>query len=116
MKARKIAEGVRARRLRGKLAVTLRAISKLPFDLLCLSSGSVSLVDCVLFGHVFALFRRAVKTRAFPVVKMRLRVDPHKAVASARCGGVRRCFGRGARCGCWACGRCTGWRGSFRFE
>ena len=84
------------------------AICNLPFDLFSLGRRSVSLVDGVLFGHVFALLCRAVKTRAFPVVNMRLRVNPHKTVAPALCGCVRRCcLGRGARRGRWASGRCT---------
>jgi len=66
--------------------------------------GLVSSLDCVLFGHVFAVLRRAVKTRAFPVVNMRLRVNPHETVAPARCGWVGRCLAR-ARCGHWTCGR-----------
>ena len=70
--------------------------------------GLISGLDCVLLGHVFAFPRRAVKTRAFPVVNMRLRVNPHETVAPTLCGCVRRCFGRGARCGRWARGGWTG--------
>ncbi len=69
-----------------------------------LRRGFVSRLDCVLFGHVFALLRRAVKTRAFPVVNMRLRVNPHETVAPAQCGWVGRYLAR-ARCGNWTCGR-----------
>jgi len=80
---------------------------QLAFDLLCPGRGSVSLVDCVLFGHVFALLCRAVKTRAFPVVNLRLGVNPHETVAATRCGCGRRCLGCGACCGRRACGGCT---------
>src|SRR5437773_6848236 len=66
--------------------------------------GLVSRLDCVLFGHVFALPRRAVKTRAFPVVNMRLRVNPHETVTPARCGRVGRFLSR-APCGHWTRGR-----------
>jgi hypothetical protein len=84
------------------------AISNLPFDLLSPARGFVSLFDRVLFGHVFALLRRAVKTRAFPVVNMRLGVNPHETVAPALCGCVSRWVGLGGLCGRWACGGRTG--------
>jgi hypothetical protein len=63
--------------------------------------GLVSSLDCVLLGHVFALPRRAVKTRAFPVVNTCLGVNPHLAMASAGCGRVGRFLGR-APCRRWA--------------
>jgi hypothetical protein len=85
----------------------LRAISNLPLDLSSLARGFVSFFDCVLFGHVFALLCRAVKTRTFPVVNMRLRVNPHETVAPALCGCGSRWFGHGGLCGRWACGRRT---------
>src|SRR5207248_1736090 len=69
-----------------------------------LGRGLISTLDCVLLGHVFALPRRAVKTRAFPVVNTCLGVDPHLAMASAGCGRVGRFFGR-APCGHCSCGR-----------
>jgi hypothetical protein len=83
------------------------AISNLPFDLLYLARGSVSFFDRVGFGHVFALLRCAVKTRAFPVVNMQLGVNPHETVAPALCGCVRRWSGHGGLCGRWARGRWT---------
>src|SRR6266511_5212210 len=57
----------------------------------------VSRLLCVLLGHVFALPRRAVKTRAFPVVNTCLGVNPHLAMAAARRGRVSRFLGT-ARC------------------
>jgi hypothetical protein len=69
-----------------------------------LRRGFVSRLDCVLLGHVFALPRRAVKTRAFPVVNTCLGVNPHLAMASAGRGWVGRFLGR-APCGHWACSR-----------
>jgi hypothetical protein len=93
-----------------KLAVTCYRNSfacdfRLAVDLSSPARGFVSLIDRFLFGHVFALLRRAVKTRAFPVVNMRLRVNPHETVAPALCGFVSRWFGHGGLCGRWACGR-----------
>jgi len=70
--------------------------------------GLVSSLDCVLLGHVFALLRRAVKTRAFPVVNTCLGVNPHLAMASAGCGRVGRFLGR-APCRRWAYGRTRCW-------
>jgi len=70
--------------------------------------GLISSLDCVLLGHVFALPRRAVKTRAFPVVNPCLGVDPHLAMASAGCGRVGRFLGR-APCRRWAYGRTRCW-------
>src|SRR5439155_12201010 len=70
--------------------------------------GLISSLDCVLLGHVFALPRRAVKTRAFPVVNPCLGVDPHLAMASAGCGRVGRFLGR-APCRRWSCGRTRCW-------
>src|SRR5436190_766838 len=82
---------------------------RLIWFLLAPGCGSVSLFDCFLFGHVFALLRFAVKTRAFLVVNVRLGVDPDHTIAAARCGCcVHRRLGRGARCGRWACGGWTG--------
>src|SRR5437762_9216185 len=82
---------------------------RLIWFLLAPGCGSVSLFDCFLFGHVFALLRFAVKTRAFLVVNVRLGVDPDHTIAAARCGCcVRRRLGRGARCGRWVCGGWTG--------
>ena len=66
--------------------------------------GLISSLGCVLLGHVFALPRRAVKTRAFPVVNTCLGVNPHLAMASAGCGRVSRFLGR-APCRRWSCGR-----------
>ena len=66
--------------------------------------GLVSSLDCVLLGHVFALPRRAVKTRACSVVNTCLGVNPHLAVAPAWRGRVGRFVDR-ARCRRWACGR-----------
>jgi hypothetical protein len=71
--------------------------------------GLVSSLDCVLLGHVFALPRRAVKTRACPVVNTCLGVSPHLAVAAAWRGRVGRFVDR-ARCRRWACGRTRCWR------
>ncbi len=70
--------------------------------------GLISSLGCVLLGHVFALPRRAVKTRAFPVVNPCLGVDPHLAMASAGCGWVGRFLGR-APCRRWAYGRTRCW-------
>src|SRR5215831_17527639 len=56
--------------------------------------GFVSRLLCILLDHVFALPRRAVKTRAFPVVNTCLSVNPHLAMASAR----RRWIGRYLGC------------------
>jgi hypothetical protein len=69
-----------------------------------LRRGFVSRLDCILLGHVFPRPRRAVKTRAFPVVNACLGVNPHLAVASAGRGCVGRFLGR-APCGYWACTR-----------
>src|SRR5213083_2227822 len=64
--------------------------------------GLISSLGCVLLGHVFALHRRAVKTRAFPVVNTCLGVNPHLAMASPQRGWIGRFLGR-APCGHWAC-------------
>jgi len=69
-----------------------------------LGRGLISSLGCVLLGHVFALSRRAVKTRAFPVVNTCLGVNPHLAMASAGRGRVSRFLGR-APCRRWSCGR-----------
>src|SRR5437867_8186288 len=69
-----------------------------------LGRGLISSLDCVLLGHVFALPRRAVKTRAFPVVNPCLGVNPYLAMASAGRGRVSRFLGR-APCRRWSCGR-----------
>ena len=69
-----------------------------------LRRGLVSSLGCVLLGHVFALLRRAVKTRAFPVVNTCLGINPHLAMASAGRGRVGRFLGR-APCRRWAYGR-----------
>ena len=66
--------------------------------------GFVARLLCVLLSHVFALPRRAVKTRTFPVINTCLRINPHLAMASARCGGIGRFLGR-APCGHGACCR-----------
>src|SRR5436309_4863626 len=66
--------------------------------------GLISSLDCVLLGHVFALPRRTVKTRAFPVVNTCLGVNPYLAMASAGRGRVSRFLGR-APCRRWGCGR-----------
>jgi hypothetical protein len=71
--------------------------------------GLVSSLDCVLLGHVFALPRRAVKTRAFPVVNTCLGVNPHLAVAAAWRGRVGRFVDR-ARSWRWAYGLTRCWR------
>jgi hypothetical protein len=71
--------------------------------------GLVSSLDCVVLGHVFALPRRAVKTRACPVVNTCLGVNPHLAVAPAWRGRVGRFVDR-ARCRRWACGPTRCWR------
>src|SRR5438552_11129019 len=63
--------------------------------------GLISSLDCILLGHVFPLPRRAVKTRAFPVVNTCLGVNPHLVMASARRGWVDRFVGS-APCGYWA--------------
>ena len=63
-----------------------------------LRRGFVSRLLCVLLGHVFALPRRAVKMRAFPVVNTCLGVNPHLAMASARRGWIGRFLSR-APCG-----------------
>jgi len=74
-----------------------------PFSSLSsLRRGFVSRLDCILLGHVFALPRRAIKTRAFPVVNTYLGIDPHLSMASARRGWVGRFVGR-APCGHRAC-------------
>src|SRR5206468_12269786 len=70
--------------------------------------GLITSLDCVLLRHVFALPRRAVKTRAFPVVNPCLGVHPHLAMASAGCGWVGRFLGR-ASCRRWAYGRTRCW-------
>src|SRR5205814_8693619 len=66
--------------------------------------GLISSLDCVLLGHVFALPRRAVKTRACPVVNTCLGVNPHLAVAAAWRGRVGRFVDR-TRSWRWAYGR-----------
>jgi hypothetical protein len=80
----------------------------LPFGRLVLlwslRRGFVSRLNCILLGRVFALPRRAVKTRAFPVINTCLGVNPHLAMASARRGGIGRYLG-GTPSGHWACSR-----------
>ena len=64
--------------------------------------GFVSRLNRILFGHVFALSRRAVKTRAFPVINTCLGVNPYLAMASARrrwIGGFLNRAPRGHRAG-----------------
>ena len=48
----------------------------------------VAFFDRFLFGDVLALLGLAVETRAFPVINMRLGVDPYQTVPSTR-GGCR---------------------------
>ena len=43
----------------------------------------IAFFDRVGFGHVFPLFRGAIETRPFPVVNMRLSINPYEAVASS---------------------------------
>jgi hypothetical protein len=74
-----------------------------------LRRGLVSSLDCVLLGHVLALSRRAVKTRACPVVNTCLRVDPHLAVAAAWRGWVGRFVDRAPCSWRWAYGRTRCW-------
>jgi hypothetical protein len=75
-----------------------------PVFLSPLGRGLISSLLCVLLGHVFALSRRAVKSRAFPVVNTCLGVNPHLAMASAGRGRVCRFLSR-APCRRWSCGR-----------
>ena len=49
-----------------------------------LGRGFISFLDRFGLGHVLPLLRRPVETRAFPVVHVRLCIDPNEAVAAAR--------------------------------
>ena len=49
-----------------------------------LGRGFISFLDRFGLGHVLPLLRRAVKTRAFPVVHVRFGIDPNKTMAAAR--------------------------------
>ena len=69
-----------------------------------LGRGLMSSLLCVVLGHVFALSRRAVISRAFPVVNTCLGVNPYLSMASAGRGRVSRFLGR-APCRRWSCGR-----------
>jgi hypothetical protein len=64
----------------------------------------ISRLLCVLLGHVFALPRRAVKTRALPVVNTCLRIDPYLTLTPARRRWVD-CFLGHPSPRCWACDR-----------
>ena len=44
----------------------------------------IAFLDRIGFGHVFAFFRGAVETRAFPMVNVRFSIDPDQTVASTR--------------------------------
>lgn len=85
-------------------------------DLFSLTRRSVSLFDRVSLGHVFALLGRAVKTRSFPVVHMRFRVNPHETVAAARRRRVGRCLRARALRRRTARGRRTCRRRTLRLE
>src|SRR5437899_12394807 len=76
----------------------------------------VSLFDRLGFGHVFALLGRAVKMRPFPVVYMRICVNPHQAVATSRCRWISRCLGVSVLCNCTGRGCRTGGRRTLRLE
>ena len=96
-------------RRRGFASGALRAISNFPFDLVSLCRGSVSFFDRVGFAQVFALFCFAIKPGPFFVINVRVRVNPHEAVSSARCGRrVSRCLSPSARCRGWVRGCWTG--------
>jgi hypothetical protein len=88
---------------------------RLLFDLLSFGRGSVSLFGRLGFSHVFAFLRRAVKARAFPVVHMRFRINPHQTVTPAGRRWVSCCVGACARCGGTARNR-TGCCGTLRLE
>jgi hypothetical protein len=66
--------------------------------------GFISSLLCVLLGHVFARPRRAVKTRALPVVNACLRIDPYLTLTPARRRWVD-CFLSHPSRRCWAYGR-----------
>src|SRR5215831_17001888 len=67
------------------------------YAILVTRRGFVSSLFCVLLGHVFALPRRAVKARAFPVVNTCLSVNPHSAMASSHRRRVGRFLGHAPR-------------------
>ena len=73
-----------------------------------LAPSFVSFLDCLSFGHVFALFCRPVETRAFLVVNMRFGVNPNQAMASARRGRFCCCLSARAFRWGWRRGRGTG--------
>ena len=82
-----------------------------------LGSSFVSSLNRFGFGHVFAIFRGPVETRAFLMVNMNLGVNPNQAVASARRGRFRRCLSARAFRWGWGRGGMTGCcRRSPRFE
>ena len=87
----------------------------MPNLLLAFSCRFVSFLDRFGLGHVLPLLRRAVKTRTFPVVNMRLGIDPNKTMATARCRGVTPSLCAGAACRRRRGGR-TGRSRSFGFE
>ena len=99
-------------RLKLSIEPTLPDLSGL-FAFAC---GPVSFFDRLRFSHVLALLGRAVKTRAFPVEYMRVRVNPHQAVAAAGCRRIRRSRGAGFLCGSAAHSSGTGCSGTFWLE
>ena len=82
----------------------------------CPLACSVSLFRRLGFSHVFALLRRAVKARAFPVVHVRVRVNPHQTVAPRRVQGGSCCLGASPRCSGTVRSRRTGCCGTLRLE
>ena len=80
-----------------------------------LGRGFISFLDRFGLGHVLPLLRRPVETRAFPVVHVRLCIDPNEAVAAARRGDLTRSLCAGAACR-HRRDRGTGRSRSFRFE
>src|SRR6266446_8161162 len=91
-------------------------VGRLLRDLLSLRCGPVSFFGGLGLGHVLAFLGRAVKTRAFPVVNMCLRVHPYQAVPSAGCRGISCCLGASALCGGAGRGYRTRCRRTFRLE
>src|SRR5213593_1164356 len=81
-----------------------------------LGRSFISFLDCFGFGHVLPLLRRAVKTRAFPVVNVRFGIDPNKTMAAARCRNLTSSLCAGATCRRRRGRRSTGRGRSFGLE
>jgi len=76
----------------------------------------ISFFDRLGLGHVLALLGRPVKVRSFPVVHMRISVNPHQTMATAWCRRVSCCLSARALCRGTAHSSWTGCRRTFRLE